>query len=136
MRSRSCALREGRRYACCGATRIPADLPNRDHPSGQALVNRPATDLYRVILIAQASPSSRQTAFGLLPWSVRASSARTQPRGPQRSESRYPFLWCIPFPPRIVGRPTGGDLTMTRLLDGIREIDAANFFAGPVSTTI
>src|SRR5215831_4214820 len=31
---------------------------------------------------------------------------------------------------------TGGDSTMARLLDGIRVIDAANFIAGPVSTTI
>src|SRR5262244_2451792 len=31
---------------------------------------------------------------------------------------------------------TGGDPIMTRLLDGIRVIDAANFIAGPVATTV
>src|SRR5712691_5979470 len=63
-------------------------------------------------------------------------SPSTQPRRPPRSESRYSFPGRIPSPPCVTGRPTGGALTMTRLLDGIRVIDAANFIAGPVSTTI
>src|SRR5712691_9214121 len=53
-----------------------------------------------------------------------------------RAASRYSFPGRIPSLPRVAGRPIGGVLTMARLLDGIRVIDAANFIAGPVSTTI
>src|SRR5882724_4656716 len=57
------------------------------------------------------------------------------PPSAQRVAVFFPPGAYHPYP-LLVLPPAGGALTMTRLLDGIRVIDAANFIAGPVSTTI
>ena len=58
-----------------------------------------------------------------------SSPAVGDPAALPRDVAELEPLGALPLAP-------GGALDMARLLDGIRVIDAANFIAGPVSTTI